>query len=508
MFNYSFSDLRKVVWPIESHEIKKFLPMALMMLCILMNYSMLRSMKDGYIISIGTELISFIKTYVVFPAAIAVMIIYARLCNKFTQQAVFYIIVLTFVSYFAAFALVIENFYDTLHLSRDTIDRLSLAYPNIKWFIRIAGNWGYVSFYTMSELWGVVVTTLLFWQFANKITTTQEAKRFYSMFGVIGNVGLIITGFAIMNVLKVNIDMDSVGGSSGSSQDFSKLFFIIIANGLIVCAIYRWMNLYVLTDPKLYNPSDQDHAKPKKKSKISFSESMKIIFTSKYLGLIAGLVIFYGFSINLVEGVWKSKVGALYQSKDQIALYMANFQTMQGITSIIFMIIGANILRKVKWGTAAILTPLMILITGTTFFLMDIFDNTVSPYMVAIFSATPLVMAVNLGALQNILSKATKYSLFDSTKEMSYIPLDNELQTKGKAAVDVIGGRLGKMSGAIFQSTFFILFPSYGFTDAAPVFAAIFVIVMLLWILNVRALNTKYQSALEENHKQVERDQG
>lgn len=36
---------------------------------------------------------------------------------------------------------------------------------------------------------------------------------------------------------------------------------------------------------------------------------------------------------------------------------------------------------------------------------------------------TPLMLAVIIGAAQNILSKGAKYSLFDPCKEMAYIPL-------------------------------------------------------------------------------------
>ena len=70
------SELRRVFWPIEWHENKKFIPMALMMACILFNYATVRSIKDGLVVThIGPEAISFLKTYVVLPSAVIFMIL-------------------------------------------------------------------------------------------------------------------------------------------------------------------------------------------------------------------------------------------------------------------------------------------------------------------------------------------------------------------------------------------------------------------------------------------------
>ena len=106
-------------------------------------------------------------------------------------------------------------------------------------------------------------------------------------------------------------------------------------------------------------------------------------------------------------------------------------------------------MRK-SWGFAAILTPIVLLITGTAFFVFVLFRGSLTDYISAL-GTTPLFLAVIFGAIQNIMSKSSKYSLFDPTKETSYIPLDPESKVKGKAAIDVVGARLGKSGGSLIQ---------------------------------------------------------
>lgn len=489
----SFSgELRKVFWPIEWHENKKFIPLALMMFCILFNYSTLRSIKDGFVVTgIGPEAISFLKTYVVLPAAILMMIVYAKLCNIMNPQKVFYTVTSFFLLFIAFFAFVLYPNPEYFHAAPETVEAIAREYPNFQWFIRIGGSWSFAAFYAAAELYGSMMLSLLFWQFANQITKTGEARRFYSMFGLLGNFSLplvaVVLGVLLDDEIKLVAD----------EHRFIPVLCVTIFSGMLVMFLYHWIHKNVLTDPALYDAGDSGKKK-KKKAKLSLVESFKMIFTSKYLGLLAMLVLAYGVSINLVEGVWKANLREMYPTKESYTRFMGTFQAYQGVAAIFFMLVGSNILRRVSWSVAAMITPIMILITGTAFFSFIIFDQTVGLYFAAFFGTGPLALAVVFGTVQNVLSKATKYSLFDSTKEMAYIPLDDELKSKGKAAVDVVGGRFGKSGGGIIQSTFFILLPTYTFAEATPYFAGIFFVIVILWVAAVKGLSTEYKKITEK----------
>jgi AAA family ATP:ADP antiporter len=133
------------------------------------------------------------------------------------------------------------------------------------------------------------------------------------------------------------------------------------------------------------------------------------------------------------------------------------------------------------------------------FFSFIFFNDTLTPVLAGLGLAgiTSTLVAVYIGAAQNFLSKGTKYSLFDPTKEMAYIPLDPELKVKGKAAVDVIGGRLGKAMGGYTIQALLIL-TAGNILTIAPFLAVIVAIVVFAWIVAVKALNTRYLSLLSK----------
>lgn len=480
-----FTGLRAILWPIHGFEAKKFLPMAFMLCGILFNYSLLRINKDTLVVTTcGAELISALKLWGVLPSAVLFMIVYSKMVNVFSQKMVFHYVTSFFIAFFLLFMLVLFPMADAL--TPDLSSWIAAA-PSMKWTISIIQYWYVSLFYIMSELWGSAMISLLFWQFANSITPVTQARRFYSMFGFIGNGGLILSGSLAQYVRKFDAVLSTqiVVGA-------------IVVMAILIMIVYEWMQRNVLTDQRLYNPEEmQGKKKSKKKSKLSLGESFKYIFSSRYIGLIAGLVICYGISVNLVEGVWKALLKVQFPQPNDYRAFMGSLQIWTGVATIICMLIGANILRIFGWYVAAMLTPVMTLLTGGAFFLFGSAREAFAPFFASI-GVTVLMASCVLGLIQNVLAKSTKYSLFDATKEMSYIPLDDELQTKGKAAVDVVGGRLGKSGGAIIQWALLLIPGAELATNLLPITGTIFAIITVLWCVVVYFLHKDFTKLTAE----------
>ncbi len=490
-----FSKLRAMLWPIEGWECKKVIPMALMMAGVLFNYSMLRGTKDTLVVTAagsGVEVISYLKLGVVLPMAILFLILYTKMSNMLQKKSLFYATQVPILMFFVAFAFYLYPNREIFQPDVENLFAMQEAFPRFKWIFPIYYHWLSSAFYVLSELWGSVVLSLLFWQFANDVTRVSESKRFYAFFGMIANAFVFLAGYLLEVFSKMQ---DSVSGQTDFGQTLHYICSCVGVVGLLIAGIYWWLNKYVLTDVRYYEAAAVK--KKKSKQKLSMGESFKYLFTSKYLGFIAMLVICYGISINLIEVTWKHQLKLVADGDpNKFNAQMGGVLKYIGLVTMVFMLIGANILRKFSWLVSASITPFIFLVTGGLFFAFILFYDALTPFIVAL-GFTPLAMAAWLGTTQNIFSKGTKYSLFDPTKEMSYIPLDEELRGKGKAAVDVVGGRLGKSGGALIQAVLLIVI-SGGQMDIVPYIAGIVFLTLFVWFRAIKGLNVGFKQKVAE----------
>eukprot|EP00741_Cyanophora_paradoxa_P005850 tig00000113_g5668.t1 len=267
----------------------------------LLRLQILRDTKDVLIVTApgsGAEAIPFIKTYICVPSAIAYAILYSTLSNRLSREKLFYAALSPFLLFFVTFSTLIYPNRAFLHPNAFA-DMLQATLPaGLSGVIAIIRNWTFAMFYATSELWGSVVVSLLFWGFANEVTTVDEAKKYYPLFGLGANVALIFSGRVVKYLSDLRSSLPPGVDKWGVSLNY--LMSCLVMGTLGIMGIFWFMNRRVMTDPSLYSPRKAKEGK--KKLKMSLGESLKYLAKQPYILNLLMLVISYGMAINLVEG--------------------------------------------------------------------------------------------------------------------------------------------------------------------------------------------------------------
>lgn len=484
------SNARDTWWPIYGKEHKIWLPMATMVGLILFNYTVARNLKDSLVVTStkSSEIIPFLKGALVLPASVLFFFVYSRLAGFVGKRNLFYVIISGFMLMFLLFAMVLYPNHEFLHPTEHADYLQSLLPKGFKGLVDCYRVWTFAFFYVTSELWGVAAVSLLFWQFANDVINVNDAKRYYAHFYLLANVFVAISGVVVTKLSRVSKTLPE--GVDYWGTTITNLTGVMTLCGFSILCIYYYLDRYVFDARYMANHQNASyHAN--ETLKMTVLDGIRYVLKSKYLGLMALLIICYGITANLLEITWKRQLGMVFSNPNDYAAFMGNLSTATGLGTIIAIFLGSALLRKLGWFYGAIATPLVVGTTGTIFFLAVIFPNSLSAIGLR-YGWSPIFVAVIIGFILEVVIKSIKYALFDPTKEIAYIPLDDEAKIRGKAAVDVVAGRFGKSSGGFFEITILALVGIM--TDAVPYFAIFFVAFSVVWIIAVYFLNIKFQS--------------
>ncbi|NRA73606.1 MAG: hypothetical protein HRU36_02535 [Rickettsiales bacterium] len=491
--------LKKIAFtlmPIHKDEIQKCISMGMMFFFILFNYDFLRPLKDSLIVTnIGPEATNFVKMYAVTPAALLVVIIYTYLSERLKFETIFYYFGLVFLLFFLCFGFILHPNQEFFTANASTIEKLvqsdlnlfffTINLDHFKWFLKIYGKWPFALYYVMAEIWGSIMIFLLFWQFANLTTKTSEAKRLYPAYSFIGHIGAFTSGLAV-TFLTSKINKEYFIQNSMIIASFMTIMTMIMLRYNIIKARRHYVKNIVAKKAEELKP------------KLTVIESFKIILSSKYLLLIVIAIMSYGTCLNLFEGVWRMRTGQLYTDTVSYSRFMGQITTYVGLGAMICLFLGGFVLRTFGWLFGTMILPVSMAIVGTLFFLFSFFGDYITPYANQ-YGLDIFFMTVMVGGLQYGLTKTFKYSFFDITKEMSFIPAEPHLRSKGKAAVDVIGARWSRSIGALIQSGAFIIFPFATYQTLTPYLMVVYVIIITIWIFNVKKLSVAYAKKVEQH---------
>eukprot|EP00977_Amphora_coffeiformis_P022078 scaffold10377_cov150-Amphora_coffeaeformis.AAC.2 len=472
--------VRNAVFPIYgSQEVTKFLLIGSIKFFIILALTLTRDTKDTLVVTqCGAEAIAFLKIYGVLPAATAFIALYSKLSNVLSKKTLFYATCVPFFTFFALFDVFIYPNTSTLHPSLESVQAFlpgGATSGGMAVLAKIISNWTSSLFYIMAEIYSSVSVGLLFWQFANDVVSVDQAKRFYPLFAQMSGLAPVLAGQYVVRYVSKSVDFNA-----GMHRVTAAVTFA----GIMICFFYRMATQFV---ERTENTAAAATGKPKKKKpKMSMMESAKFLANSQYLRLIAMLVLGYGLSINFTEIMWKSLVKKQYPDPMDYQRFMGNFSSAVGLSTCIVIFFGVHVIRLLGWRVGAMATPGIMALLAVPFF---------SCILLGLDSPARLSIAVVFGTIQSLLSKTSKYALFDPTTQMAYIPLDDESKVKGKAAIDVLGSRIGKSGGSLIQQGLVFVFGNI--LNAAPIVGVIYYAVLLTWISAANRLSGLFQAQTE-----------
>lgn len=452
------------------------------MLCMIFliggNYNLLKILKDTVLISTaGAVAIPFVKVWFLMPSAVLLTAAYVKLSQVLSPNKVFY----SFLSFFYFFYII---FFVWMFPAREGLyahhlaDYLQTILPiGAKGLVDSIRYWPIVLFYPFCELWGTMIQFVLFWGFVNRITKIGQAKRFYPLFGFATNLSGIIVSSVYYMVSKYNERMDNI------------MSFVIVLLTLSIGLIF--ILFYNLTK----NIQEQKEVGAQhledRKNKLTLIGALRNLFKDAYVRNLTFIVLSYNIVINLTEILWKKSLETMYNNNDvPIGEVLAQVMLItSALACLSDLLICGPVIRSRNLTKSALVTPIILTITSIFFIPLVVFPSLgikISPWL----GVTPIALTVFFGSLQNALSRASKYSFFDTSKELAFLPLSVELKTNAKATIDGVGSRLGKSLGSLSYQVLSITLG--GVTAGLPIITGLIATILFFWIRSAKSLGEKF----------------
>jgi len=393
------------------------------------NYNILRSARNALVVvdlGHGAGMIPFFELVGTLPASILMAYLLTRLLNRFSMYKVFLIGLSFFISFFLLFATVIYPLLPALSSKLAAWNslpyhlQLSSALPQLFSMI----------FFVMAELWKIALLTVLFWGLINQHLPLKDAKKYYAPLMLGGSLGTIVSGPLISLCTSNWISHQSW------MQSLISMMLMLAAIGILTGYFYSklWKSLAIT--------NQQVEVTNEVQESFSLWESIQVCLRSRYLLLLAWLTISDYIAYSLGEVVFLEVLKERFPDPREYCDFMGKLSLWQGIlTAFSALFISPYLFFKSRWLIACLITPACLLLTECAFFF--VLGNS--------HIKSHLELSIILGSLFFCLVRAAKYTLFDTSKEISFVPLSSIEKMQGKLVIDGMCSRLGRGGASLIS---------------------------------------------------------
>jgi AAA family ATP:ADP antiporter len=324
------------------------------------------------------------------------------------------------------------------------IFRLLLEYP---------GPIASACLYVFVDILGVVLVEQ-FWSLTNSIYTTHEGKSWYGLVGTGGLVGGVAGGWVSAMLIK---------HTPLQTPDLLLTAAGIIGTIFALTWLMGRVGIYC----------EVEHVvRPHQKA----SSGWRILGHSRYLLLIAAILLLAQLASPLVEYQFLNTVESAYSDREARTAFLSLFFSVLGILSIGVNLGITPLVHRYLGAIAGLLVqPLMIFIFSWCFFLQS---------------------TLFFSSAAKISDRALSYSINRASKELLYVPVDSVLIYQAKAWIDMFGYRLFKVAGSVVILLFTQWLP---FKVNVPQLSWFTISICAIWIAIIFVLRLDYQMVCESS---------
>lgn len=398
--------------------------------CLLnINYCLLRSARNALAVADlggGAHMIPIYDLCGTIPGAVLMVFLLTRLLNRFSIHQVFLITLAVFLGFFLFFSF---GVYPSLHLWKEAILEWNWLWGH-EWLSVLLPQGAAMIFFVMAELWKIALLTVLFWGLVNQYMPLGQAKQLYAPLMLGTSIGTMLSG----PITKLcTSDLLSQGLWSRS---LGLIVLSLCVIGLAAAWLYTllWMH-FAKNSPRASEKKEED-------SPLSLRESLKACLQSKYLSLLAWMTIADYIAYALGEVVFLDILKQKYPDPRQYCEYNGQLSFWYGLlTAVSALFITPILVKKCRWVVASLVTPVCLVVTEAAFFFT----------LWAPSKELPLDLLVFLGSIFFCCVRAAKYTLFDTSKELSFLLLPPLEKMQGKLIIDGICSRIGRGGASLLS---------------------------------------------------------
>lgn len=371
-------------------------------------YALLRSLRTTLAVvdlGDGAGSIPLFELCGSMPGAVLMTMGLTWLLNRFNIYKAFLITLSCFVGFFVAF--------------------VTCIYPFL-----VPGTWiakgASMLFFTMAELWKIGLFTVLFWGLINQHLPLEKAKKFYAPLMVGASIGTLLSG-PLIELCKIE-------------NSWIQSLHWMIGSLTLLSAITLWLFYHLW---KSFAGPKREEV-PSENPRLSVLESLRVCLRSPQLMLLGWITIATYVAYALGEVLFLDILKQKFPSPVDYCSYHGKLSLWSGLlTALSALIITPLLLRRCRWVVTSLITPICLLVTEVAFF-----GSLWIPSL-------HIDVAIIFGTLMFCLLRAAKFTLFDTSKELSFLLLPPLEKMQGKLIIDGICSRAGR-GGASLLSIFLI----------------------------------------------------